>query len=249
MPRRVSVAGMCRRNREGAAIYRVALASAGVGQSRMKRWPARPRTDHGIAGAAGDDHRAYILERLWPIFLCNSSIRSGRMRPIIDHCRRTEGSDQQDRDAFTPQQFLRRRTEHSRPASGAGASPGSPSPPGYLTGHQRSRAAWTQGNFAVFQWRNRIKSKKPARLIIESGSTYRAAAAPKPPQSAKSGYSEKLLNKEELRDLLGLQSTRGVDELVRRRVVSAIRLGHRTVRFCPVALRLELERVTVRALS
>jgi hypothetical protein len=58
-----------------------------------------------------------------------------------------------------------------------------------------------------------------------------------------------LLTKEQLRQVLNLPSTRGVDELVRRRVISAIRLGWRTVRFDLSTVLKELERVTVRSIS
>jgi len=56
-----------------------------------------------------------------------------------------------------------------------------------------------------------------------------------------------LLTKEDLRRVLNLPSTRSVDELVRRRVISAIRIGWRTVRFSLSAVLADLEKVTVRA--
>ena len=43
--------------------------------------------------------------------------------------------------------------------------------------------------------------------------------------------TEGLLTKEELRQRLNLPSTRMVDELVRKRKIPHLKLGHRTVRF------------------
>lgn len=68
-------------------------------------------------------------------------------------------------------------------------------------------------------------------------------------QKAKLGYTERLLTKKELRDLLNLPSTRSIDELVRRRVISSVRLGHRTVRFDPIAVYSDLDRMTLRAVN
>jgi hypothetical protein len=68
-----------------------------------------------------------------------------------------------------------------------------------------------------------------------------------PTHLCKVGYTERLLTKAQLRDMLNLPSTRSIDELVRRRVISSVRLGWRTVRFDPVAVRADLDKVTVRA--
>ncbi len=55
------------------------------------------------------------------------------------------------------------------------------------------------------------------------------------------------LTKEELRQKLNLPSTRSIDELCRRRVISSIRMGWRTIRFDLAAVLEDLEKVTVRA--
>jgi predicted DNA-binding transcriptional regulator AlpA len=64
--------------------------------------------------------------------------------------------------------------------------------------------------------------------------------------SRSSMSNDKLLNKQELRDRLGLQSTRGIDELIRRKKLPVIRLGYRTVRFSLPQVMLALERLTVK---
>lgn len=46
-----------------------------------------------------------------------------------------------------------------------------------------------------------------------------------------SGKTRHLLTKEELADRLGAASTRTVDELMRRRKIPYLKLGHRTIRF------------------
>lgn len=55
-----------------------------------------------------------------------------------------------------------------------------------------------------------------------------------------------LLTKEQLRDALNLPSTRMIDELVRKRKIPVIRLGHRTVRFDLVKVEAALERLELR---
>ena len=55
----------------------------------------------------------------------------------------------------------------------------------------------------------------------------------------------RLLDKKELRQALNLPSTRMVDELVRRRKIPCIRLGHRTLRFKLEAVEAALEKLTV----
>ena len=57
--------------------------------------------------------------------------------------------------------------------------------------------------------------------------------------------NQPLLDKEHLRQKLGLESIRGVDELVRRRKIPVIRLGHRTVRFSWPAVEAAIKRLTV----
>ena len=58
-----------------------------------------------------------------------------------------------------------------------------------------------------------------------------------------------LLTKEELRAALNLPSTRRVDELVRKRKIPMIRLGHRTVRFDLPKVAAALERLELKAVG
>ena len=58
--------------------------------------------------------------------------------------------------------------------------------------------------------------------------------------------THELLTKEQLRKRLNLPSTRGVDELVRRRVIPVLRLGHRTIRFVWPDVRSAIDRLTIR---
>ena len=58
-----------------------------------------------------------------------------------------------------------------------------------------------------------------------------------------------LLDKEELREKLNLPSIRGVDELVRRRKIPVIRLGHRTVRFDWRHVQSAIERFTIKEIN
>ena len=51
------------------------------------------------------------------------------------------------------------------------------------------------------------------------------------------------LTKEQLREALNLPSTRMIDELVRKRKIPVIRLGHRTVRFDLVKVEAALDRL------
>jgi hypothetical protein len=60
---------------------------------------------------------------------------------------------------------------------------------------------------------------------------------------------ERLLSKEEIRQKLNLISIRGVDELVRRRKIPVVRLGHRTVRFSWPAVEAALKRLTIKEIS
>ena len=58
-----------------------------------------------------------------------------------------------------------------------------------------------------------------------------------------------LLSKEGLRKRLGLDSIRGVDELVRRRKIPVVRLGHRTVRFSWPHVQAAIAKLTVKAVG
>ena len=58
-----------------------------------------------------------------------------------------------------------------------------------------------------------------------------------------------LITKEELRAALNLPSTRMVDELVRKRKIPVIRLGHRTVRFNLAKVAAALERLELKAVG
>lgn len=66
------------------------------------------------------------------------------------------------------------------------------------------------------------------------------------PMTTHDRSPEQLLTKEDLRQRLNLKSTRGVDELVRRRKISVIRLGHRTARFSWPAVQAAIERLTIK---
>ena len=59
----------------------------------------------------------------------------------------------------------------------------------------------------------------------------------------------RLMTKEELRAALNLPSTRMVDELVRKRKIPVIRLGHRTVRFNLAKVAAALERLELKAVG
>ena len=58
-----------------------------------------------------------------------------------------------------------------------------------------------------------------------------------------------LLTKEQLRDALNLPSTRMVDELVRRRKIPVLRLGHRTLRFDLAKVQAALEKLELKAIG
>ena len=58
-----------------------------------------------------------------------------------------------------------------------------------------------------------------------------------------------LMTKEELRAALNRPSTRMVDELVRKRKIPVIRLGHRTVRFNLAKVTAALERLERKAVG
>lgn len=55
-----------------------------------------------------------------------------------------------------------------------------------------------------------------------------------------------LLNKSELRYALGLPSTRSIDQLVRKRKIPFIRLGHRTLRFNLADVEAALKKLTIK---
>jgi hypothetical protein len=61
--------------------------------------------------------------------------------------------------------------------------------------------------------------------------------------------ADKFLTKEQIREHLNLPSTRMVDELVRKRKIPVIRLGHRTVRFDLAKVVAALERLELKALG
>lgn len=88
--------------------------------------------------------------------------------------------------------------------------------------------------------------KSPSRegsiknLKAEDGQTPRAGESPS---------AVKLLSKGELREALNLPSTRIVDELVRKRKIPALKLGHRTVRFDLARVLEALRRLEVRAIG
>ena len=58
-----------------------------------------------------------------------------------------------------------------------------------------------------------------------------------------------LLTKKELRAALNLPSTRMVDELVRKRKIPVIRLGHRTLRFDWAKVQAALEKLELKAIG
>ena len=64
--------------------------------------------------------------------------------------------------------------------------------------------------------------------------------------SSNSEITDIFLDKEGLRLRLNLESTRAVDELVRRRKIPVVRLGHRTVRFSWPEVRAALDKLTVK---
>ena len=61
--------------------------------------------------------------------------------------------------------------------------------------------------------------------------------------------SLQLLTKEQLREALNLPSTRMVDELVRRRKIPVLRLGHRTIRFDLAKVQAALEKLELKAIG
>ena len=58
-----------------------------------------------------------------------------------------------------------------------------------------------------------------------------------------------LLNKEEIRRALNLPSTRMIDELMRKRKIPYIKLGHKTVRFSLPEVILALDNLKISAVS
>lgn len=59
----------------------------------------------------------------------------------------------------------------------------------------------------------------------------------------------KLLTKKQLKEVLNLPSTRMIDELMRRRNIPYLRLGHRTVRFELTAVEKALSKLEVREIG
>ncbi len=64
----------------------------------------------------------------------------------------------------------------------------------------------------------------------------------------QSASSDCLITKEQVREKLNLVSTRGVDDLVRRRVIPVIILGHRTRRFSWPAVQAAIAKLTVKSI-
>ena len=61
--------------------------------------------------------------------------------------------------------------------------------------------------------------------------------------------TRQLWTKEDVRRRLSLQSTRGVDELVRKRMIEKVVLGHKTVRFDPDSIEAAIRRFTIKAIE
>lgn len=65
----------------------------------------------------------------------------------------------------------------------------------------------------------------------------------------RASHEAPLLNKESLRIKLGLPSTRSIDELVKRRKIPRIVMGHRMVRFCLADVLAALDRLTIKEIQ
>lgn len=61
--------------------------------------------------------------------------------------------------------------------------------------------------------------------------------------------TDKLLTKEELREKLNVPSTRMIDELMRKRKIPFIKLGHKTVRFDYEKVRAALDKFEHKAVG
>jgi len=61
--------------------------------------------------------------------------------------------------------------------------------------------------------------------------------------------AKKLLSKDELREALNLPSTRIIDEMMRKRRIPFLKLGHRTIRFDFPRVVEALSRLEVRAIG
>jgi hypothetical protein len=85
---------------------------------------------------------------------------------------------------------------------------------------------------------NKTKQKQD-RMHVSNGTT----------SKVPSGVAQNFLTKEQLRERLNLPSTRMVDELVRKRKIPVIRLGHKTVRFDLVKVMSALERLELKAVG
>lgn len=60
------------------------------------------------------------------------------------------------------------------------------------------------------------------------------------------GHKVEFLTKEQLRQRLNLPSTRMIDELVLRRKIPVIKLGHRTIRFNYERVRTALDKLEIK---
>lgn len=60
---------------------------------------------------------------------------------------------------------------------------------------------------------------------------------------------QSLLTKVQIKERLNLPSTRGVDELVRRRKIPVVKLGHRTVRFNWPDVQAAIAKLTLKAVG
>ena len=87
-----------------------------------------------------------------------------------------------------------------------------------------------------------ISHPSPAKIAPATQHTAPSAAT----ASVDLKKGEHLLTKKQLAERLGLTSTRSVDELVRRRAIPIVRLGHRTARFSWPDVRVAIDRLTVR---
>jgi predicted DNA-binding transcriptional regulator AlpA len=67
--------------------------------------------------------------------------------------------------------------------------------------------------------------------------------------TANKTNDDSLLTKKQLSIKLGLTSTRGVDELMKRRKIPCVKLGHRTVRFKLDAVMAAIERLTIKEVA
>lgn len=69
------------------------------------------------------------------------------------------------------------------------------------------------------------------------------------PESPPVTPSNRYLDKDQLRQLLNLPSTRMVDELMRKRKIPYIKLGHKTIRFEWVKVKAAIEKFEHKAVG